>query len=370
MSSKLKVHNKVNVLKVLFFVLLVFPFITHIYSAVFPIIYNFEIAYISLVLGTILLIITIHNPLIAVQRDIVYFLPFLVVSLLISIHNHNFMVIKYLTYIIIYMYLFRRILLEKYIFKLYVNILVVTFIVLLVIYILTICFDLYKYFLIEDLAHLIPNSPMNQTAHRSQIFYLLVYDYYDVSGILNVPRFYGFSREPGFYVMFIIPAFFMAYFFTMKAQMIILAFAIFITSSFAGYSVVLILLFFSLISKKMFIPAVIFSIAAFIFLKDYLYLLDVERVDDALKLFDQIVSRYSVNIQNYDSLLFISHKLSFLLIIYNVYKKLVTIDSKVMFLFFLAFIVLISKANEILSPLFLFYLIFIDYVYKNKVIEH
>jgi hypothetical protein len=372
MGSKLTAYNKVDNLKSLFFLFFLFPFITHIYSAVFPIIYNFNIAYISIILVIILLMITTHQASIIRQRGIVYFLPFLVVSTLISINDQNFMFIRYLAYIVIYMFLLRRIFLEKYIFKLYVNILVVTFLFLLVIYILTIAFDLYRYFLIEDLAYLGSNSPMHNVNHRSQVLYLLVYDYYDVSGIFNVPRFYGFSREPGMYVMFIVPAFLMAYFFKMKAQMIILAFAIFITSSYAGYITVLILLFLSALSVKKFIHVMILFIVAFIFLKDFLYLLNSERVDSYLILFDGIVDRYSdaVNFQNYDSLLFIFHKLSFLLIIYHVFGKIKMIDSKIVFLFFISFLLLINKANEILSPLFLFYLTFIDYAYKSKFLKH
>ncbi len=127
MGSKSTAYNEVDNLKSLFFVFFVFPFITHIYSAVFPIIYNFKIAYISIILVIMLLMITTHQASIIRQRDIVYFLPFLVVSTLISINDQNFMSIKYLAYIVIYMFLLRRIFLEKYIFKLYVNILVVKF---------------------------------------------------------------------------------------------------------------------------------------------------------------------------------------------------------------------------------------------------
>ncbi len=399
MLSKFLIKFESKHLKIIFFLLLVFPYINHIYSAVFPIIYNNKIAYISTFLLYVLSLITLYQNKIKKQEDILYFLPFLAVSLLTSIYEKNFEILKYLSHVIIYFYLFKNILLEKYIFKIYVNILVGTFIFLFMIYLLTIQFGLHEYFKTTDLNFLGSHSPMHNVANRSQVFYFLVYGYYDFSGILPVPRFYGYSREPGLYVVLIIPAFLMAYYFKMRAQMIILAFAVFITSSIAGFIVVAMLFFLSLFNTKKFIPLLILTIIIFIFTKDYIYLLNSERANTYLNIqLGQIVKSYSLHFQNsinmlnvadtffindkgriiqvpfkltqYSSILFICEKLSFIIIIYSVYNKIKIINSKVVYLFFLAVLVLIGKGSEFISPLFLFYLTFIDYVYKAKLPQH
>jgi hypothetical protein len=395
MQSKFLINFESKHLKIIFFLLLVFPYINHIYSAVFPIIYNNQIAYISIFLLYVLSLITLYQNKIKVQGDILYFLPFLVVALISSVYEKNFEIFKYLSYVIIYFYLFKNILLEKYIFKLYVNILVGTFILLFITYLLTIQFSLYEFFKTQDLNFLGSNSPMHNVGHRSQVFYFLVFDYYDFSGILPVQRFYGYSREPGLYVVLIIPAFLMASYFKMRVQMIILAFAVFVTSSIAGYVVVAMLFFLSLFSTKKFIPLLILSIIIFSFAKDYIYLLNSERANNYLDIqFGQIYTRFSLNFQNsinmlidgffktdngklvpftksqFSSILFICEKLSFIVIIYSVYNKIHIINSKVVYLFFLAVLILIGKGSEFISPLFLFYLTFIDYVYKDKLLQH
>ena len=118
------------------FLFILFPFISHIYSAVFPMIYDFEISRISLVIIFSSLIISLLDKSqswhkITWNKDLNYFLPFLVVSYASSMHNFDLYVTKYLAYIFIYFYCIRKYFLHDHIFKLYVHILVISFYLLL-----------------------------------------------------------------------------------------------------------------------------------------------------------------------------------------------------------------------------------------------
>ena len=305
------------------------------------------------------MIIAVYENRIIWDKDIVYFLPFFLTALVSSVYNNDVYFLKYFSYIFIYFFFLKRFFLEKFIFKLYVNILVFTFFILIFIYFYTFSFDLDKFFVVKDLNFLSLNSPMYLKDHLSQVFYLLIY-HNDYSGIFNIPRFYGFSREPGMYVMFVIPGILMAYFLKMKFQVFTLAFAIIMTSSVAGYTVLFLLLYISVLKIKSY-TSIIFLILipislSIIFRNDFVSLFDSERTRTYLYIFE----RGFVNL-SFIGALFI---LSFIVILYNYFLKLKAINLKIVVLFFISFVILINKANELLSPLFLFYLSFIDFIYK------
>ena len=353
-------HNTI-LLKSIVFVLIIFPFISHIYGVVFPALYNFEIFNIVFAIIVFVMIIAAYENRIVWDKDIVYFLPFLLTALASSLYNNDLYFFKYFSYTVIYFFFLKRFFLQKFIFKLYVNILVFTFLILIVIYFLTLNLDLHKFFVVKDLNFLSLNSSMHLKNGHSQVFYLLIYNN-DYSGIFNIPRFYGFSREPGMYVMFVIPGFLMAYFFKMKFQAFTLAFAILITSSFAGFTVAFLLLFISVLPIKSY-TTIIFTILIpisliILFRHDIASLLTSERINVYLSIFENGLVNLS-----FIGVLFI---LSFIFILYNYFKKLETINLKIVLLFFISFVILLNKANELVSPLFLFYLSFIDYVYKVR----
>ena len=230
-------------------------------------------------------------------------------------------------------------------------------------------FDLYTPFRVENLDGLSSNSPMQTENHRAQIFYLLVFDRSDYSGILNIPRFFGFSREPGFYVMFTIPGLLIASFFKMKFQAISLAFATFISSSFAGFFVLLILVFIFILPKsqyKKIIFLLLGMLMLIILLRGFYSNLNIARVDDYVYLIDRTLFRYTSSLTSFGGMLFLLPKLTYLLIIYHYYRKTMIINLKIALMFFIAIIILLNKATELISPLFLFYLSFIDFLHKSR----
>jgi len=367
-------NDNTILLKSAVFIFIVFPFISHIYSAVFPALYNFNISNITSVIIVCVVMLSIHERRIVYDKSIIYFTPFMLVALAESIYSNNLIFIKYFSYVLVYFIFLRRFFLHKFIFKLYVNILVITFLILIVIYFLTttIDFDLSAYFRVSDLQYLSLNSPIYTEPHKGQIFYFLVYTPSDYSGIFNVPRFYGFSREPGMYIAFIIPGFLMACFFKMRYRAIILGFAILITSSFAGYFVVSILLLVMLIPKilyKRVMYVLLMLLMLLVLFRHNLSLIGSVRVNDYVLIMDKTINIYIESVATFSvlGLLFILEKISYLLIIYHFYMKVKIINFQIVFLFLISFVILINKANELVSPLFLFYLSFIDYIYKANI---
>ena len=370
------------ILKSITFIFILFPFISHIFGAVSPIVYDFDIIKISTFIILLTIILHIFQKQedvfkVFFHKDILYFIPFLLIALANSIYNYDIYVIKYAAYVFIFFYFIKEYFLHDYIFKLYVNILVISFLILLIIYFFALNFDLYTPFRIETLEGLSMNSPMQSFNHRAQIFYLLIFDRSDYSGIFDIPRFYGFSREPGFYVMFILPGLLIAYIFKMKLQVFILGFATLIVSSFAGFFVAGLLILMAFIPIRQY--KIIFFLLLAVFVSYFLLrgfsniapaeaLWGNNRKSDYVFLFDKTIGRYFTSLISFNlqGALFLLTKLSFLLILYYYYRKLVIINLKIPFMFFICFLVLINKGTELLSPLLLFYLSFIDYLYVTK----
>ena len=228
--------------------------------------------------------------------------------------------------------------------------------------------------MVPDLQFLSADAPIQTEGHKSQIFYFLVHTHGDVTGILDIPRFYGFSREPGMYAVFILPGFLMAHYFNMRPQTIALGSAIIITSSFAGYFVLSILFLIVAMPRKLYdnkVTILIILLLLIILFRHYFYLFGSTRLDDYVLIMDIIIDNYINNIVTFKvgGLLFLLEKLSYLLIVYFYYTKVELIRLRVAFLFLVSFVILLNKANELISPLFLFYLLFIDYLYNSIVIN-
>jgi hypothetical protein len=368
--NELKEHN-LKILKCITFIFVIFPFCTHIYSSVFPMIYNFDIAKISIFIIFLIGVGSIFENRIIWYKDINYFIPFLLVAFAGSMANNDFYFIKYFGYIVIYFYFLRRFFLETYIFKLYVNILVITFLIMAVVFLISLFFDLYTPYRIENLQYISSNSPMQYFQSRAQIFYILLMERADHTGIFSFSRFYGFSREPGMYVMFIIPGLLMAFFFNMRLQTFILTCAVLLTSSYAGFLVMALIIFMGLFPtryNRLLLPSIFISILLIIVFRDQLHLFNSQRLSDYVGLIDQTLRAYNRNLASNSAigLIFILTKLTYLLILYNYYRKAKFIEYKLPIIFLVSFVVLLNKSTELLSPLFLFYLCFIDYMYVSS----
>lgn len=374
-------QNDITILlKGIIFIFGVFPFISHIYGAVFPAIYNYKIANVASAIILIVIAVAISERKINYDKNVLYFIPFLLVALAESIYSNNLYFFKYLAYVFIYFLFFRKFFFHKFIFKLYVNILVITFLILFSIFLITLNtdFDIFSYFRVSNLQYLSPNAPINNWSedYRGLIFYLLVYVPGDSTGIFPFPRFYGFSREPGMYVTFVLPGFFMACILRMKFQAAILAISVLITSSFAGYFVFFVGVFLMYLPKILYERALIILITLIgllvIFRHNLASIVNVTRVNDYVLIMDRIINMYLYNAGKFgvSNILFILEKISYFIIIYNFYIKVKIINIRLVFVFLISFVILVNKANELISPLFLFYLLFIDYIYQQVALSN
>ena len=369
-------HNDLAIfLKCATFIFLVFPFISHIYGAVFPALYDYKIGYISAVFILFIFFIAIHERKIVYDTNVGYFIPFLLIILADSIYSSNLYFFKYFAYVFIYFLFLKKFFLHDYIMKLYVNILVVSLLILLLIYFITLTseFDLFSYFEIAKLKYISTNAPINNWSedYRGLIFYLLVYVPGDTTGILPIPRLYGFSREPGMFATFLIPGFWMACYFKMKLQAFILTIGILLSSSFAGFFVlalgILLILLPRVIFKRGIIILFTIILVLVLFRHNIASLVNIARVSDYVLLMDRLLTIYFSNVGNLSlsSVFFILEKLSYIWIIYHFYNKVKIINSRIIFIFLFSFVIMVNKANELISPLFLFYLLFIDYAYQK-----
>ena len=216
-------HNNVTILlKCVTFIFLLIPFISHIYGAIFPALYNYKIGYISSAIILFIFLFAMYERKIVYDKNVIYFIPFLLVALADSIYSNNFYFYKYFAYVVIYFLFLQKFFLQKFIFKIYVNFLVVSLLILITIFLVTLNsdFDYFSYFNIANLSYLSPNAPINNWSedYRGLIFYFLVFVPGDVTGIFDFPRLYGFSREPGMFVTFLVPGFWMACYLKMKRQ--------------------------------------------------------------------------------------------------------------------------------------------------------
>jgi hypothetical protein len=367
-------------LKSIVFILIIFPFISHIYGAVFPFLYDYKISYISSAIILFIIIMAIKERRIVYDKNIKYFIPFLLVALAESIYSHNIIFLKYFAYLLIYFLFLRKFFFHQFIFKLYVNILVITFFILVSIFFVTLNtnFDLFSYFEIANLNYISSNAPINNWSedYRGLIFYLLVYVPGDSSGILPIPRFYGFSREPGMYVTFILPGVFIAHYLKMKFQVFILSLGVLICSSFAGFFVCVFGIFLMFLPRYFYNRALsIFTISILlliVFRHNIASLIGVVRVNDYVLIMDRILNNYISRAGTFSILnfLFFLEKFSYLLIIYHFYNKVKMIDARIVLVFFFSAVILINKANELISPLFLFYLLFVDYAYQKAILSN
>ena len=369
-------HNNVTILlKCVTFIFLLIPFISHIYGAIFPALYNYKIGYISSAIILFIFLFAMYERKIVYDKNVIYFIPFLLVALADSIYSNNFYFYKYFAYVVIYFLFLQKFFLQKFIFKIYVNFLVVSLLILITIFLVTLNsdFDYFSYFNIANLSYLSPNAPINNWSedYRGLIFYFLVFVPGDVTGIFDFPRLYGFSREPGMFVTFLVPGFWMACYLKMKRQALILMLGILLASSFAGFFVLLLglilILFPSFLSKRELVILFTALLILIVLRHNIHFFLNYSRVSDYVTIMDKILINYFNSFTNFSisNMLFILEKLSYLIIIYHFYTKVKIINSRIVLIFLISFLIMVNKANELISPLFLFYLLFIDYAYKK-----
>jgi len=363
--------NTIKIIGSIVFIFIFFPYITHIYSAIFPAVYDFDIKNITLILIFITTINIVSRQITSVSKDIIFFCPLILSVLLYLIIESQYEILKYAAYIYIYFFLVRDRFIEKYYFNLYANLIVFLTLILLFIFLyanLYITENEYLASIGNDVVFFSDQSPMTFAKHRSIVGNLLVFDMYDKTGIFNFPRFYGFSREPAFFALFLVPSLFISLYYGKKFNIAVLVLAILLNSSFTAFAALGIFLFFLYFTKRKFLSAgVLITLAVFILL-NVLSKFDIKRVNDYIGLFFIGFDIFSEKFFNptLENFLYFFKNISILTVFYLFLKKTELIDNKLIYGFVIATIILVIKSNEYLPPLLFFYFSFIELAMKDK----
>jgi hypothetical protein len=371
-----------------FAILVLIAFYLHIYSA------SIDLLYYSNIFIPVFFLILLSSVLgikKKIDKEILIFIPFLL-ALSISVFSLNFNVdgikdiAKYLTYILCYFFIIKKLFCRIFVFRFFIFFLTSTFIFMFLLYVLALSFNIHLLFTLENLG--IPNNSsyfIRTDWEYSLPFYILSFPInIPENGLLGIPRFYGFSTEPTLYSIVILPCVFMAYKLRMYISSLVLLFAVLVSSSYGA----ILVFFVSLVGgcwvkfRRMFYFIVLLSVI-FVFI-----MIKVENgvfFGDS----DRFIS-YSMIISNSINLDFsffgygkISDKrggvnaslglfeffyrygfiflLSYLFIIYYFFKKACAEKDFLLLAFFISAILMVNKSSEILSPLLLFYFSFIEY---------
>lgn len=338
------------------------PFSFHIFSAVVPQLYNFEVIFITIPLVCISIVLGLLRPVI--NRSILFGLPLFLSGIFWALYFQDLQHLKVSCYLGIFYFLALNIFLEKRLIISFIQAFHYTNFALIGLFVFCIFAGEVEPYLIENLKYLSAQAPIHVSFNRHIVFYFLVFDANDVSGIFNFPRFYGFSREPGFYVMFTIPLAILSIYYNKFFCAFMFLLGTVLTSSFWGFGTLLLMSPFFIASKKTGIVVVV-GLSALVFLGlDFTIFSDVlgnARANDYNKLISQIFSSYYQNLATLftaTSIKFVTDRLLLILFLGSIIVRCLKAETRLPLIFIGSSIILIYKANELLPPLLLLYLVF------------
>ena len=395
----------------LLFLGLYIPYVSHIFSAVLPSIYYFEIVIITSILLSFGAAYTLFSGQIFL-KGFLYFTPMLLISSYLVTSGINISHVKYIGYIGVHFLLFRALFFDVKFFKLYINFFAVIVAFLMVLFFASIAFEIYEPFILRHQAHIevmiasevdvalyrsdfgafLANSPMSFFPNRAIVFGVLIFDPSDSSGVFPFQRFYGFSREPGFFTAFTVPAMLMALYLRMRFQAVLFLCATVLASSFAGFLAVIIGSLIVLCSKRLISVFVVLCIGTFMVevifeLSTFSNLLGAERILNYQHQFNVKLERLLfsftfwepgnekdvqllvMNNQVVGPVQMICERLAICFIVVWAFLNGSKANTAFTIGFLFSVLLLIYKANEILPPLFLFYVSFLEVINRDSTIK-
>jgi hypothetical protein len=379
--------NKNSLLFVIFFFMTI-PVIMHLYGALFDII-TYGNFYILLLLNIFIVIFlgikrisynTIEIKIIFIFLSLVF-----IDAIFFNIDNISDS-IKYLFYFIFYFLFIKSYINKISYYKYFIRFVSIILLIDLFLFFLIPSFpDLSSSYARETLSLLHDTSAFKVRSdwNYSLPLYLYVYPInIPQDGIFFLPRFFGFSPEPTLLSCILLPLLFIAYYEKEKICFIIIFVSFILASSYGAIAILtLALIYFIFFKQRNKLTIIIFIIAFislyFLFNNNILFesdrislyanlVLNILKIDD-ISLF---ASNYDSTIQFPTAILTFYMKygllplLSYIFFLIYLFKISSQIDRNI-FVFTIAFILMLNKSGEIISPLFLFYVNYI-YVYKNK----
>jgi len=376
------INKKLNNFIIIFFIFIIIPIIMHIYGSIFEIIIQGHF-YIFLFISIVffLSLKRIHQYSID-EKLFVLFLIILAIDTIIFNFNNLKDLIKYILYFIFYKYVIKPYINKKIYYKIFIRI------VSILIFI-----DLYLYFIIpyfpeisifferSNLSFLHETSSFLTRTDWNYSLPFYIYSYplnIPENGILPFPRFYGFSTEPTLLSCILLPSIYIAYREKMYIDFLVLLFAFLLSSSYGAFIVLLIsILYYIFFKYKKILTLILVILTLFLILE--LSKLDSPRALLYSKLFSNVLNISSfylfssgsslhlmlpLAIFNYYLKMGFLPILTYLFFLIYFLKKSIEIN-KYIFAFTIATILMLNKSGEIISPLLLFLLNYIN-IYKNN----
>ncbi|OEF04565.1 hypothetical protein [Vibrio genomosp. F10] len=367
---------------------LLIVFYMHLISSSMMLLYANNIIYILI---PIFLFSLFYGNKYFLNADAIIFIPFLF-FLFVSVlfFNPSLLaykeLVKYLLYFLIFILVVKRNFCYKYVFKVFIYFLVVTFLFMFVVYLFALGGDLEYKYITEDL--MLPSSSAYITRtdwDYSLIFYLLSFPINTPEdGILGIPRFYGFSVEPTLYSIVIAPCIFLAIRLRMWMSAVILSFALLVTCSYYALVATFLSLFIGFFVWNRSFALKLSMIICFVFmvlvLPNVVSLGNI-RISSYLSIFNNM-SNYDINVFGF-GIDYLSNKkviggvssLAFkygyitlfgymIVVLFYFYRVCITKDW-MMVSFYVCSLLMINKSSEAFMPFLIFVFGCISYYYDQ-----
>jgi len=382
-------NNSFNKLKYLFFLIVIIPYITYTYSATIPMLYMSNVLLpIGIIFGFILIKFRYKFD------DYLLFLPFLLFIVLQAVlfdRENLIEAIKYILFFIVYAFLFKPHFRTKQIYKTYINFIVIISIFSLLLYFLNFFMD-FSFFEIENITQFLsPKSALLTRDWGYQTpFYLFVNSFNQSDGLFGIPRLFGISHEPTAFAAFVMPSILLAYHLNKRYSAIILLTILLIVSSYGA------LLFFLIAVGVIYghkYKIQVWILFLFVIL-GLVYVMGSNsvRITLYLNIFQNFLSQniMLINTFSFEPIITGEYGKSvdvpvvlklamkygiiamvlFLYIIFVYILRIIKIKDKILLGFFVSFVLMLDKSQLAFSPLFFFYLSYIDFsLYRKQLHE-
>lgn len=379
---QLKVFNKknFNTLVYILFIIVIIPYLTYTYSATIPMLYASNIT-----IPTLIMSIFLFFKLRYKYDDYSTFLPFLLfITFQAIIFNHNNIteVIKYILFFIVYAFVFKPYFTFKKIYTTYVNFIVLISLLSLLFYILMFFID-FNYFKIQDIEIFLSSKSalLTRDWDYKLPLYFFVDSFSQSDGILGLPRLFGISHEPTAFAAFVMPTILLAYHLKKKYSAFTLFIILLLVSSYGAFTFLFLsllviygykhpiytLLLFIIISIGIFIGLDFNSARINLYLNIFnnYFMQNIDFI--STKSFEPVTNKDYGNSLDVPVILNLSlnygivASLLFLYIIKKYVSRVLKMKDRILLGYLVGFLLMLDKSQLAFSPLFFFYLSYIDF---------
>lgn len=379
MCSTIRLKDKYINLKILVFIFAFFPYLMHLYWHIFDLTYFENILIPIGILFFIGIFFTYYEGYLKLNTSTTIFMLFAILFFINSLIIRDFkFFFQFSIYIFLFYTVYSRFYADIY-YKLFINI--VTFFG-------SISFVIYIIVLFTGTNDLIEfkNAGIffNRDDWRYSIpYYLSVIPINSFSeseyGILGIPRFFGLSEEPTGFSSVILPTLIMAIYYKKYYATCMLLIILLVSSAYSALIIGLIVLLYIVFFNYKILISFLIVFSGIIFF-NFASNIDSSRIELYINLFSNIklIEDLTLFANNIDpsisvpsALLSLTLKYGLLVGVLHIYLYCFYIylslkTDKILFIFFLSSVLILNKGGLIFTPLFFFFLGFVDFQYSKN----